>query len=481
MASEQLSWKERIGYAVGDLGFCLYWNTFSVFLIFFYTDTFGISAAAAGTMLLVTRWWDNFADPVMGIVADRTRSRFGRFRPWLLWMCVPFAISGVLTFTTPNLSATGKLAYAYVTVSLLMLFYTMLNVPYAALLGVITRKGDERTRLSSYRFVGAFTGNIVVQGTLLYLVKVLGQGNDRLGYPLTLAVYGCVALSLFLFTFSSTKERVQPPERQKSSIGRDLKDLVSNKPWLVLAAVNIMFQIWVGIRLAAQVYYFKYVAGDSGQAILDHLKWLPPSMWNWMAKWLSTWSAVVTVWMLAGTAFSLLGALCAPWVMKRLGGKRSAYILLSLLNAVCCLGLFFAGPRDFVLIFGTQIVGSFAGGPLSPLIWAMFADTADYGEWKFGRRSTGLVFSAGSFAQKMGAVLGGAVTGWLLAYYGFKANIAQTPETVFGIRMMVGLLPAAASVLTAIVALFYSLNAKMEETIGTELKAARAQAGTQTE
>jgi len=205
---------------------------------------------------------------------------------------------------------------------------------------------------------------------------------------------------------------------------------------------------------------------------------MPPALWKWMpgglARHLSTWDGMVATWMVAGTAFSLLGAASAPWVMKRLGGKRSAYILLSLANAVCCAALFFAGPKDFGLIFGSQILGSFVGGPLSPLIWAMFADTADYGEWRFGRRSTGLVFSAGSFAQKMGAVLGAAITGWLLAYYGFKANIVQTPQTVFGIRMMVGLLPAAASVLTAVIALFYRLNAKMERTIIAEMKERRA-------
>ncbi len=445
----RVGWIERIGYAVGDLGFCLYWNTFSIFLLIFYTDTFGISAAAAGTMLLVTRWWDNFADPVMGIVADRTRSRFGRFRPWMLWMCLPFAASGVLTFTTPNFGATGKLVYAYVTVSALMLFYTMLNVPYAALLGVITGEGEERTRLSSYRFIGAFTGNIVVQATLLFLVKHLGGGNDKLGYPLALTIYGLIALSLFLFTFGATRERIQPVERQKSSIRDDLYDLACNKPWLILAAVNIMFQIWVGIRLAAQMYFFKYVVGDVNLA------------WSWMT---------------AGTAFSLLGAACAPTVIRLLGGKRSGYIWLSLVNAVCCLGLFFAGPRDFVLIYGSQIVGSFVGGPLSPLIWSMFADTADYGEWKFKRRSTGLVFSAGSFAQKMGAVLGGAVTGWLLAYYGFHPNMTQAPETVFGIRMMVGLLPAAASVLTAVIALTYPINAEMQKQIEADLTVRRAEA-----
>jgi GPH family glycoside/pentoside/hexuronide:cation symporter len=448
--AEQIGWKERIGYAVGDLGFCLYWNTFSIFLPIFYTDTFGISAAAAGTMLAVTRIWDNFIDPLMGMAADRTRSRFGRFRPWLLWMCLPFAVAGVLTFAGPNLAPTAKLVYAYVTVSLLMLFYTMLNVPYAALLGVITSRGDERTRLSSLRFIGAFTGNLIVQGTLIQLVHLLGHGNNRVGYPLTLAIYGCVAMSLFLFTFVSTKERVQVIEREKSSIWRDLGFLGRNKPWVVLAAMNVMFQIWVGIKLAGQVYYFKWVVGNE---------------------------AMASSWMVAGTVFSLLGVASATRVMKMMGGKRSAYIWLSILNAACCAALFFAGPTDYVLIYGSQILGSFVAGPLNPITWAMFADTADYGEWRFKRRSTGLVFSAGSFAQKQGSVLGGSIALWLLAFYGYNASLhQQTPSALFGIRMMVSILPAVASVLTALVAFFYSLNPKMEQVIAAELKERRSDA-----
>src|ERR1700690_3464688 len=446
---ENVGWIERIGYAGGDLGFCLYWNTFSIFLLIFYTDTFGITAAAAGTMLLVTRTWDNFVDPIMGMVSDRTRSRFGKFRPWLLWMCLPFAISGVLAFSAPNLSPNGKLIYAYMTVSLLMLFYTLLNVPFAAVLGVITNQGEERTRLASYRFVGAFSGNLVVQGTLLYLVAHLGHGNNKVGYPLALAVYGFAAMGLFLFTFGSTHERVQNIKREKSSIRQDLGDLTRNRPWVILAAINIMFQVWVGIKLAGQVYYFKYVVGSETMA---------------------------SSWMVAGTVFSLLGVLWAPRALRLLGGKRTTYIWLSLANAACCAALFFAGPHDYVLIYGSQILGSFVAGPLNPITWGMFADTPDYGEWRFGRRSTGLVFSAGSFASKQGGVLGGAVAAWLLAFYGYKPNIAQTPSVVFGIRMMVSLLPAAASVLTAGVALLYGLNAKMEKKIAIELKERRAEA-----
>lgn len=443
---ERVGWTERIGYAVGDLGFCLFWNTFSIFLPYFYTDVFGISAAAAGTMLLVTRYWDSAVDPLMGIIADRTKSRFGKFRPWLLWMSVPFAISGVLTFTTPDLPPSAKLIYAYVTVTLLMLLYTATNVPYAALLGVITQSGEERTRLSSYRFIGAFAGNFIVQGTLLYLVGALGGGNRRLGYPLAIGVYGLVAVCLFLFTFRSTKERVVSVQKTESRVREDLWDLLHNRPWLILAAVNVIFQIWVGVRLASTMYYFRYVVNDEGLA---------------------------TSWMMAGTAFSLLGVLTATRVMRWFGGKKPAYIWLSLANAFCCGVLFFAGPADYWLIFGSHLAGSFVAAPLNALIWAMFADAADYGEWKFGRRSTGLVFSAGSFAQKAGAIGGGTIALWLLAYYGFQANMVQAPTTLFGIKMLISLLPAAASALTALVALFYTLNETALKRIGSDLQKRR--------
>lgn len=446
---ERVGWTERIGYAVGDLGFCLYWNTFSIFLPYFYTDVFGISAAAAGTMLLATRYWDSAVDPIMGIIADRTKSRFGKFRPWLLWLSVPFAISGVLTFTTPDLSPTAKLIYAYVTVTLLMLLYTATNVPYAALLGVITRSGEERTRLSSFRFIGAFSGNFIVQATLLYLVGALGGGNRRLGYPLAMSVYGCVAVGLFLFTFRSTKERVVSVQKVESKIREDLWDLARNKPWLILAVVNVIFQIWVGVRLASTMYYFRYVVGSEGLA---------------------------ASWMTAGTAFSLAGVLTAPYVLRLFGGKKSAYMWLSIANAFFCGILYFAGPTDYVLIFGSHLAGSFVAAPLNALIWAMFADAADYGEWRFGRRSTGLVFSAGSFAQKLGAIGGGSIALWLLAYYGFQANMAQAPATLFGIKMLISLLPAAASVLTALVALFYTLNETTLKRIEADLRERRAAA-----
>ncbi len=440
---DRARWTERFGYAAGDLASCLYYNTFSLFLMFFYTDTFGIGPAAAGTMILVTRSWDTLADPVMGMVADRTRSRFGRFRPWLLWMAVPYAVAGVLAFTTPNLSPTGKLIYAYATYSLVMLVYTAINIPYGALLGVITPDSEERTRLSSFRFLGAFCGNLLVQGTLLYLVKKLGGGNDQAGFTMAMALYGALAMGLFLFTFASTRERVHTEQVHRSSIRQDLGDLIANRPWLVLGGTGILCCIWISIRGASTVYYFKYFVGNEQLA---------------------------ASWLVLGTVATLLGVACTAHITRWLGGRKSAYIWLQVINAATCALLYFAGPSNYLLIYGTQIAGSFLTGPLFPLIWAMYADTADYGDWKFGRRSTGLIFSAGTFSQKMGWTAGSAFAGWLLAFYGFRANVAQSADTLLGIRLMMSLLPAAAGVLTAALALSYALNASLQRRIELELK-----------
>jgi glycoside/pentoside/hexuronide:cation symporter, GPH family len=473
MVPEQVRWKERVAYGAGDLASCLYWNTFSLFLLIFYTDTFGISPAAAGTMLLVTRTVDAVFDPLMGMIGDRTRSRWGRFRPWLLWMCAPFAISGVLAFTTPNFSPGGKLIYAYITYGLVMLCYSGINIPYGAMLGVITPDSAERTKLSTCRFLGAFAGNLIVQGTLLYLVAGFGSGNwgfgnvaaiehlkvgkklsaseaaiTQHGFPWAVGVYAVLAAALFLFAFAMTRERVAAQKKHRSSVREDLRDVLRNRPWLVLSGANVLFLVWVSMRGAATAYYFKYYVGNS----------------QLMASWL-----------VFGTLATLLGVAATEPLARWLGGRKSAYIWLQLINAATCAMLFFATPSNYVLIYATQIVGSFVGGPLNPLIWAMYADTADYAEWRFGRPSTGLLLSAGTFAQKTGWTVGGAVAGWLLAYYGFAADQMQSTATLNGIRAMMSLLPAVASIVTAIVALFYNLDRRTQQRIEAELKERRAE------
>lgn len=414
-----------------------------MFLMIFYTDTFGLAPAAVGTMFLISRFWDAAIDPVMGVIADRTETRFGKFRPWILWGLVPFAVLGVVLFLTPNFSPGGKLIYAYVTYTLVMMIYTVVNVPYGALLGVISPRSEDRTTLASFRFIGAFVGNIIVQGTLLYLVKTLGGGNDRLGYPLAMSVFAVLAAGLFLFTFASTRERVRPSMTQ-TSVSRDLRDLLHNGPWLMLCVMGLATLIYISVRNGATLYYFKYYIGDQSAA---------------------------APFMVAGTIFSILGAFLTPFFTRIFGGKKRTFIILTLACAAVQGVFYFVRPTDRVLLYACNIAQSLPNAALFPLIWSMYADTADYGEWKNGRRATGLVFSAATFAQKMGWAVGGALAGFLLTLVGFVANEAQTTASLDGIRHMMSTLPAGISLLVAVLGCFYSLDHRLERRISDELAA----------
>ncbi len=437
----KLTVKEKISYGLGDTASNFYWQMFMSFILFFYTDVFGISAAVAGTMLLITRMWDTAIDPVMGVIADRTNTRWGKFRPYLLWMALPIGIIGVLTFTTPDLSLSGKIVYAYVTSTLMMAAYTAINTPYSALMGVLTPNSLERTSVSSYRFVLAFVAIFIVQGTTLPLVKYFGNGNQALGFQWTMVVFSVVAVILFVFTFLNTRERVHPPKDQKSSIKSDLRDLFSNRPWMVLFFIGIFALSYNSIRSGSIIYYFKYYIGDE---------------------------IMTSAFMVSGTIAAIVGVMMTKYLSKLLG-KRALYMVLWGIVSVLT-GLFYFIPKENVtLIFASHVVISFILGPTAPLIWAMYADTADYSEWKSGRRATGLVFSAATFAQKLGWAIGGAITGWLLAYFGFVANVVQTQGAQDGIRLMMSVIPAIGGVLATIGMWFYTLDEPLMEKIEQDL------------
>lgn len=445
VTAQPLRFTERIGYGFGDLASCLFWQTFTVFLLNFYTDVFGIGAAAAGTMMGIVRMIDLFADVAMGMIGDRTETRWGKFRPYLLWLAVPFGVIGIACFYGPDLPAGPKLIYAYVTYGAMMLVYTAINIPYGALMGVITPDSLERTRLSSYRFLGAFTGNLIVQTFTVWLVQHLGGGSARLGYRYTIMLYAAAAVMLFLGTFAMTRERVRP-QQQQTSLGRDLGDLFHNTPWLILGVVGICANTWAVLKMASLVYFFKYYIGNE---------------------------PAVAPFMLAGTLGNLVGVVCTGWMTKHLG-KKNLYIVATIVNVLTTAAYFLAGPTDMVFLYAMNIIGGFASGPVSPLIWALYADTADYSEWKTGRRATGLVFSAGTFAQKMGWTIGGSLAAYLLAFYGFQANVAQTTESLLGIRLLVSLIPAVAALLAMIAILFYGITEKLQQQISHDLVERRA-------
>jgi GPH family glycoside/pentoside/hexuronide:cation symporter len=444
--SSSLRFSERVGYGFGDLASCLFWQTFTVFLLNFYTDVFGIGAAAAGTMMGIVRLVDLVADVGMGMIGDRTETRWGKFRPYLLWLAVPFGVIGFATFYGPDLPAGPKLIYAYATYGAMMLVYTAINIPYGALMGVITPDSLERTRLSSYRFLGAFSGNLIVQTCTVWLVQHLGGGSARLGYRYTIALYAAAAAMLFLGTFAMTRERVKLPKEQNTSMGRDLGDLFRNGPWIVLCIVGICANTWAVLKMASLVYFFKYFIGNE---------------------------AGVAQFMFWGTVGNIAGVFATGWMTKYLG-KKNLYIVSMIVNAVTTAAYFFAGSTDMVFLYTMNIIGGFASGPVSPLIWALYADTADYSEWKTGRRATGLIFSAGTFAQKMGWTVGGSLAAYLLAFYGFQANVVQSTGSLLGIRLLVSLIPAVAALMAVGAIAFYRIDEKLQNQISSDLVARRA-------
>ncbi|MFB0524865.1 MAG: glycoside-pentoside-hexuronide (GPH):cation symporter, partial [Phycisphaerae bacterium] len=265
---QKLSIKEKVGYSLGDTASNLFFQTFILFITIFYTDVFGISAKAVGTMFLITKIWDAVNDPMMGMIADRTNTRWGKFRPYILWFAIPFGIIGVLTFTTPDLSPTGKLIYAYVTYTLLMMLYTVINVPYSALMGVITSNARARTVVSQFRFVAAFLGGLIVQYSVLRMVERFGGGNEALGWQLAMAVLSSLAIILFFITFATTKERVKPPKGQKTTLKSDLRDLSKNTPWLLIGGATVFQLTHILIRTSCIMYYFRYFVQDQQVVLL---------------------------------------------------------------------------------------------------------------------------------------------------------------------------------------------------------------------
>jgi len=437
----QVSIKEKIGYGLGDTASNLYFQMFMNFLLFFYTDVFGISPLAAGTMLMLSRFWDTANDPIMGIIADRTNSKWGKFRPYLIWMSGPLAVIGVIAFITPDFGETGKIIYAYITFTLVMMAYTAINIPYSALMGVLSPNTHVRTSISTYRFALAFVGAFIVQGLTLPLVDFFGDGDQAVGFPWAMAVFGVLASIMFYITFKTTTERVQPPISQKTSLSKDLKDLLSNKPWMILLVMGVFSLGYIILRSGSILYYFKYYVGDELLAAL---------------------------FMTTGTVAVILGVMCTQFFTKILG-KKKFYIIVMTLTSILTMLFYFIPKENIILIFAVHILISFVMAPQAPLLWAMYADTADYSEWKNERRATGLVFSAATFAQKFGIAIGGGLAGWLLAYFGFAANTQQTPETLDGIRLMMSFIPAVGSVIATIAALFYELDDDTMKTIEKDL------------
>jgi GPH family glycoside/pentoside/hexuronide:cation symporter len=455
---DRLKVREKIGYAAGDTASNLFFQTFLLFIPIFYTDVVGLPAAAVATMFAVSRVFDAVNDPFMGTVADRTQTRWGKFRPYLLWVAVPFGLAGFLAFSSPDFSATGKLVYAYVTYNLLMIMYTAINVPYAALMGVMTPNPLERTSLAAYRFVGVFTGGLIIQGAALWMVEFFGHGNQRAGWQWTMACIAALAVVLFWFTFATTRERVHPPPEQKGDLKRDLKSLL-NRPWLLVGLATFFQLTFIVARGSTVAYYFKYLVGGQRLSVLGFARDL-------------SFEAFASSFLVSGTIATIVGTMCSKWFAQRMG-KSQAYVFFLAVSVVAQISFWFAEPSDVLLIFGLNLVGQFAWGPVSVLQWAMYTDVADYMEWKNGRRATGLVMAASLFMLKLGLAMGGAFVVWMLGVYGFKANQEQAAATLHGIRMLMSVFPSLFGVVAVALMWFYPLNDEVMSQVEQELAARR--------
>lgn len=541
----KLPFREMLAFGCGDFASVLYWQTFMRYLPYYYTEVFGITAGALGTMLLVSRVWDGVNDPVIGMWADRTESRWGKFRPFILFGCLPFAVFGVLTFTTPDLGMTGKLIWAYLTYNALMMLYTTVNIPYTALMGVMTSNPVERTRLSSIKFVFAFSAGMVISATLLPMVSALGgDKNPQLGWQLAFAVVGVVAIGFFLITVFGTKERIKPAhtdapvqlsremvrfavsrkvtlvlglvlalilfcnwyvdrsvsanpwwragavvfgiiaayrlalpmlrkrqlvkvrDLEETSLCRDINILSKNNAWVLLLSTTLTWILFIAVRSSVSAHYFKYYLYNGS----------PDTPIPFLGREF-TLDVLLSSFNTLGQAASVGGVLMVSFIAARFP-KKGLFISLFVLQIVNYVAFYFLQPGQLGAIFILEIVGSFFGAPLPVLMWAMYADTADYGEWKSGRRTTALVFSASTMSQKFGWALAAFLAFQLLQFVGFKANEIPSEAVKGSLVSLMSIYPALLGVLSIVIFLFYPLTEKRMTEINAELSARRAKAGT---
>ncbi len=453
-AEHRLSTRQYIGYALGDTASCFFFWTFNIFLTYYYVDVWGIPAAAVSLMMLLVRFIDAVNDPLMGFIADRTRTRWGKFRPYLLWMAIPYGLCGYLIFHNPGVGEEGKLPYAYVTYTLMLIAYTAINVPYNALLGVLSPSHGTRAVASSYRFAGANAGGLLVSLFVRPLVKELGGGDQMAGFQQTMALFAVISVVFFWLCFANTKEVVTPPPQQKSNIKEELGELTRNWPWVVLLFAAVFSTTFIVMRAGSTLFYFKYYVGDDGSPV-----------WLFLDK--------STLFLASGMLCQVLGNVGLAFVARRVD-KRNAAALLTLITAVS-FAVFFVLPKDnFPLLLAVNAIGMLCMGPTSALVFAMYGDVADYGEWKFGRRSTALVYSASLFALKTGSMIAGALVPVFLDLFGFVRDAEQTPSSLLGILLAFSLVPGVFALLKALALWWFPLNNDAVNRIERELHSRRA-------
>jgi len=380
------------------------------------------------------------------MIADSTSTRWGKFRPWLLWTALPFGVIGVLTFTTPNISPAAKIIYAWTTYILLRVIYTVNNVPYASITAVMTSDPDERTSISSYRQIAANSAGFIIASLAIPMVRFFGHGDDARGYQLTMGLLSALSAIFFVIAFFCTKERIQPDPQQKTSLTQDLSDLFRNRPWIVLFLATLFYFAAIVVRGNVMLPYFRFVANN-----VDLFAWFNGF----------------------GLASLLLGVALSTTVAMRIG-KRPLFIASMVLSGIFTMTLFFIPPQATAVIIATEVLRQFAFGLSGPIIWAMMGDVADYGEWKTGRRASGTVTSAVVFALWAGLALGGAIAGWLFSFYGFVSEAqVQTAHAQSGILLTASIYAGLAFFASGVCMFFYPVSRDVSRKIADELEARR--------
>ena len=481
--AQRLASREKIGYALGDIATNFFFQSMILYQTRFYTDTAGLSAVAVGSMFLVLRLGDAVIDPVIGALSDRTQTRWGKFRPWILGTAIPFGLIFWLVYVTPNFGPHGKLVYAYITYSLVMMLYSANNTPYSALMGVMTPDSSERSSIAGYRFVGALIGQFVIQALPLPLVAKLGHGDSARGWAITMAIFGFLIIILNLITFATTRERVFSAPGQQASLRADLKDVFTCGPWIVMFVLTLLIFTTLVVRGSSLNYLFAYYL-DQGtvKAFLDKLGLAalgagPVTSWKLGLNALgllvnrdgSNAAAVgLSLFFVLGSLIQIVGIVFSKALADRFG-KKAVFIAGMSVTAIATALVFFVTPTSMTLLVVLSIVWPIGWGPTVPLLWVMIADVADFSEWKNSRRATGFMYAGILFALKAGLSLGGALSAWVIAAYGYVPNVPQTQRALLGIRLGATLYPAATLALGIVCLAIYPIGKALNIRIQDEL------------
>lgn len=469
--SQKLSIKEKIGYSLGDLAANLVFQTLMTYLAYFYTDIYGLSPTDSSIIMLIVGLVAAFVfNPIIGVLADRTQTKWGKFRPWIFFTAVPLGVVALMTFSTPDFSYHGKVIYAVVTYTLLLLFYAGNNLPYSALSGVITGDMAERNSMSSYRFVAVMFAQFFVQVFMLGIIKSAGNGNKAYGIEKVMAALAIIGTIMLLITFLTTKERIIPKPEQKSSVREDLSDLFKNRPWIIMLTLTTLVFITLAMKGGSYVYYFEnYVDKEQLTSFINPiLNVLSDVGLNYFGN--DPVAAGFGLFNAGGIIFMIVGITLSKNLADKYG-KRNVFGAFLLISTLFVIAFYFFSPTAIGLIFLSQILHGFFYGITIPILWAMIADVADYSEWLNNRRATAIIFSAMMVGLKTGLSVGGALTTMFLGYFHYIPNsLMQTETAINGIKLLVSIFPAIPFLIGTGLLFFYKIDKKMEVQIEAELK-----------